>query len=39
LNPVEKSALEVRQIYPHQDDTPIGRIVAGSLVLRLEADL
>jgi hypothetical protein len=35
----EKSALEVRPIYHHRDDTSIGHIVGSFLALRLEVDL
>ena len=35
----EKSTLEVRPIYHHQDETRIGHIVASFLALRLEVDL
>jgi hypothetical protein len=35
----EKSTLQVRPIYHHQDDTRIGHIVASFLALRLEVDL
>lgn len=35
----EKSTLEVRPIYHHNDDTSIGHIVASFLALRLEVDL
>jgi hypothetical protein len=35
----EKSTLEVRPIYHHQDDTRIGHIVGSFLALRLEVDL
>jgi len=37
--PEQKSTLEVRPIYHHQDDTRIGHIVASFLALRLEVDL
>jgi Transposase DDE domain len=35
----EKSALKVRPIYHHRDDTSMGHIVASFLALRLEVDL
>jgi hypothetical protein len=35
----EKSTLEVRPLFHHQDDTRIGHIVASFLALRLEVDL
>jgi len=35
----EKSTLQVRPLYHHQDDTRIGHIVASFLALRLEVDL
>ena len=35
----EKSTLEVRPLYHHQDETRIGHIVASFLALRLEVDL
>ena len=35
----QKSTLEVRPIYHHQDETRIGHIVASFLALRLEVDL
>jgi hypothetical protein len=35
----EKSTLEVRPIYHHNDETSIGHIVASFLALRLEVDL
>jgi hypothetical protein len=35
----EKSTLEVRPLYHHQDETRIGHIVAAFLALRLEVDL
>jgi transposase len=35
----EKSALEIRPLYHHQDQTRIGHIMASFLALRLEVDL
>ncbi len=34
-----KSAIQVRPVFHHRDDTTIGHIVAGFLALRLEVDL
>ncbi len=35
----QKSTLELRPLFHHNDDTRIGHIVAGFLALRLEVDL